>query len=69
MYVACILYSLFSRPKNAQNIFVNNILYIPEDDAYALKHLGVLTTYKILLINICCALIGLDNKIQMSTNI
>jgi hypothetical protein len=68
MYVAWILYSLLSRPTNAQHIFINNILYIPEDDAYALKHLGVLMIYKIL-INICCAFVGLDNKIQMSTNI
>jgi hypothetical protein len=69
MHVACILYSLLSRPTNAQHIFINNILYIPEDDAYALEHLGVLTIYKILLINICCAFVGLDSNIQMSTNI
>jgi hypothetical protein len=54
---------------NKCTTYTNNILYIPEDDAYALKHLGVLTVYKILLINICCAFVGLDNKIQMSTNI
>jgi hypothetical protein len=42
MYVACILYSLISRPINAHHIFINNILYIPEDNAYALQHLGVL---------------------------
>lgn len=34
--------NLLSRPINAQHMFVNNILYIPEDDTYALKHLGVL---------------------------
>jgi hypothetical protein len=28
----------------------------------ALKHVGVLTKYKILLINICCAFVGLDYK-------
>jgi len=68
MYEACISYSLLSRPTNAQHIFIN-ILYIPEDDAYALKHLGVLTIYKILLINICCAFVGLDNKNQMLVDI
>jgi len=31
MYVACIMYSLLSRPTNAQHIFINNILYISED--------------------------------------
>ena len=36
---------------------------VPEADADASKHVGVLTTYKILLyIYICCALVGLDNK-------
>jgi len=69
MHVACILYSLLSRPTNAQHIFINNILYIPEDDVYALKHLGVLMIHKTLLINICCVFVGLDNELQMSTNI
>ena len=35
---------------------------LPEGDAGALKHAGLLTIYKILLINICCAFVGLDNK-------
>ena len=35
---------------------------LPEDDADALKHEGVLTIYKLLLINIC-AFLGLDNKL------
>jgi len=28
MYVPCILYSLLSRPTNAQHIYIYNILYI-----------------------------------------
>ena len=28
----------------------------------ALKHVGVFKIYKILLINICCAFVDLDNK-------
>jgi hypothetical protein len=35
---------------------------LPENDADALKHVGVLTVYKILLINIC-AFVVLDNKL------
>jgi hypothetical protein len=35
---------------------------LPEDDVDALKHEGVLTIYKLLLINIC-AFVGLDNKL------
>jgi hypothetical protein len=37
----------------------------PEDDADALKDVGVLPIYKILLIYICicCAFLGLDNKL------
>jgi hypothetical protein len=42
MYVPCILYSLLSRPTNAQHIFVNNIIYI-----------YTLMIYKILLVNMC----------------
>jgi hypothetical protein len=30
---------------------------------FALKHVGVLTLYKILLIYVCCAFVGLDNKL------
>jgi hypothetical protein len=37
-------------------------LRLPEDDAVALKHVGVLTIYKILLRNICYTFVGLDNK-------
>ena len=32
----------------------------------ASKHAGVLTIYKILLIYICCASVGLDNKYVMN---
>jgi hypothetical protein len=41
-------------------------LRLPEDDAGALKYVGVLTIYKILLIYIyvCCAFVGLHNKID-----
>ena len=35
---------------------------LPEDDADALKHVGMLTIYKMLLINIS-AFVGLDNKL------
>jgi hypothetical protein len=33
-------------------------------DADTLKHVGVLTIYKILLINICCTFVGLDKKLS-----
>jgi hypothetical protein len=36
---------------------------LPEDDADALKHEGVLMKYKVLLIYICCTFVGLDNKL------
>jgi hypothetical protein len=38
----------------------------PEDDADALKHVGVLTIHKILSMYkyICCVSVGLDNKLQ-----
>ena len=35
----------------------------PEDDADASKHVAALTVYKILLIYICWAFVGLDNKL------
>jgi hypothetical protein len=35
---------------------------LPEDDADESKHVGVLTIYKILLIYVCCAFVGLGNK-------
>ena len=35
---------------------------LPEEDVDALKNEGVLTIYKLLLINIC-AFVGLDNKL------
>jgi len=38
------------------------MLRLPEDDADALKHVAVLTMYKILLIYMLC-IIGLDNKL------
>jgi len=40
----------------------------PENDTQGLKHVGVLTIYRILLIYIyiyiyiCCAFVGMDNK-------
>jgi hypothetical protein len=37
-------------------------LKTPEDDADALKCVGVLTIPKILLIYLCCAFVYLDNK-------
>jgi hypothetical protein len=52
---------LLSRPTNAQHIFIKNILYILEDNADALKHVGILTIHTILLISICCAFVGLDD--------
>ena len=38
---------------------------LPEDDADASKHVGVLMIHKILLIHIyiCCAFVGLDIKL------
>jgi len=33
-----------------------------QDNAGALKHVGLLMIYKILLINIYCVFVGLDNK-------
>jgi hypothetical protein len=38
----------------------------PEDDADASKHVGVLKIYKILLIYICCAFVGLNIKLIKS---
>ena len=42
-------------------------LTLPEDDADALKHIGILMIYKILLIYIYiyiyCTFVGLDNKL------
>ena len=35
---------------------------LPEDDADVLKLVGVLAICKILLINMCCTFVGLDNK-------
>jgi len=37
-------------------------LRLPEDDADASKHVAVLTVYKILLMYMCCAFVGLYNK-------
>ena len=36
---------------------------VPEEGVGALKHVRVLTVYKIFYIYICCAFIGLDNKL------
>jgi len=44
-------------------IFVTSGVRLHEDDADASKHVAVLTIYKILLIYICCAFVGLDNKL------
>jgi 3-hydroxymyristoyl/3-hydroxydecanoyl-(acyl carrier protein) dehydratase len=38
-------------------------LILPEDDADASKHVAMLTIYKILIIYVCCALVGVDNKL------
>jgi len=35
----------------------------PENDADASKYVGVLTAFKILLVYICCAFVGMDNKL------
>jgi hypothetical protein len=42
-------------------------LRLPEDDADSLKYVGVLMIYKILhiYIYICCAFVGLDNKLSL----
>lgn len=37
---------------------------LPENVADELKHVGILTIYKILSIYARCAIVGLDNKIQ-----
>jgi hypothetical protein len=37
---------------------------LPEEDAGASKHVGVLTIYKILFIYIYCEIVGLDNKMH-----
>jgi hypothetical protein len=37
----------------------------PEDNTDASKHVAVLTIYKILFIYICCAVVGLDNKLLL----
>ena len=38
-------------------------LRLSEDDEDASKHVGIFTIYKILLINICCAFVGLGNEL------
>jgi hypothetical protein len=50
------------------NNFVTSIstrLRISEDDADALKHLGVLICNILLYIYICCAFVGQDNKLGL----
>ena len=42
-------------------IFAPSAVRHPEDDENSSKHVAVLAIYKILLINVCCALV-LDNK-------
>jgi len=47
------------------NNFITSLstrLRLPDDDADALKHVGVLTIYEILLMYMC-AFVGLDNKL------
>ena len=41
------------------------MIRLPEVDAVALKYVGVLTIYKILLIYvyICCVFVGLDDEL------
>ena len=41
----------------------NRSVRLPADDADASKHVGVLAIYKILLTCVCCAIVGLDNKL------
>jgi hypothetical protein len=41
------------------------MLRLPEDDADALKHVGVLTIYTTLLIQNYCAFVGLDNRLYI----
>ena len=41
---------------------VNTRLRLPEDDADASKHVGVLMIHKILLIYVYFAYVGVDNK-------
>jgi hypothetical protein len=51
-------------------MYINNISYdyyymfqcIETCSFNALKHVGVLTKYKILLVNICCAFVGLNKE-------
>ena len=46
---------------------VSTSLRLPENDADALKHLGVLTMYKVLIymcVCVCGAFFGLDNKLH-----
>ena len=51
---------------NSFNNFVtlaSTRLRLPEDNADASQHVGVLMIHKILLIYICCAFVGLGNKL------
>jgi hypothetical protein len=41
---------------------IGGCVRLAEDDADASKYVGVLTTYKMLIIYICCVLVGLYNK-------
>ena len=40
-------------------------LRLSEDHTEALRYLGVLTIHKMLLIYICCAFDGLDNRLYI----
>ena len=53
---------------NNSNNFVtlaNTRLRFPEEEADALKHVAVLTVYKILFTHMYCAFVGLGNKMYM----
>jgi hypothetical protein len=57
LYTACNTFNTFYYPdQQMHNIYIN-ILYIMAAYANALKYVGVFTIYKI-----CCASVGLDNK-------
>jgi len=65
----CNLLLLLSCNFNNLNNFVtlaSTRLRPPEYDVDALKHVGILAIYKIILICICCAFVGLDNKLKNS---
>ena len=64
--VRCLFILMLSCNSNNSNNFVTLLstrLRLPEDDADALKHAGVLTKILLIYIYICCAFVGLKNKL------